>query len=57
MSRFLTFAHCANCDKTRDLDVHGRCVNCGSDSVVRRPAYEVPPQSVSDRVDAVMERV
>lgn len=28
--------HCVNCEAIVNLDTHGRCSICGSDSVVRR---------------------
>lgn len=52
--RFVTFAFCAQCDKTRDLDKHGRCSLCGSDSVTIRRPHQATQDSV---VEALIKTV
>lgn len=29
-------AFCVNCDRTSEIDTHGRCVNCQSNSIIYR---------------------
>ena len=41
---------CCNCENVRDIDVHGRCVCCGSESIC--PAV----QNLSSQSDALQMR-
>jgi hypothetical protein len=33
---------CVECEKTREITVHGKCAACGSDAVVRREGWREP---------------
>jgi hypothetical protein len=41
---------CRDCTLVRDLDCHGRCVVCGSDSVVPASVVQSPPGTVIPRL-------
>lgn len=56
------YGFCVDCDGTRELSVHGACLNCGSGAIVPRrytptPEPQPDPELLSSNVETTEDRL